>query len=205
VRWFWVFLLTPYASPAQTTPLVSGVLLERDAPGSSGEFSLRAADDQVFRFRFDPRTQVEREGAAQDVAHLQSGDKVEVIPDRMPHADLRYAVSIRVTAAWQPLRAAQSGRKRPEPAGDERTFPAATLSFSGVVSLVSAERVVLRTRSGSDQSIALLKQTRYRDDGALVDAAALKPNMRVFVEAGESPFGDVEAYQIVWGRILQPK
>ena len=38
-----------------------------------------------------------------------------------------------------------------------------------------------------------------------VDAAAVQPNMRVFVQAGKSLNGEVEAYQVIWGRIMQPE
>jgi hypothetical protein len=43
------------------------------------------------------------------------------------------------------------------------------------------------------------------DGGEVVDAAALKPNTRVFVQAGKTFYDQVEAYQVVWGEILGPK
>ena len=39
----------------------------------------------------------------------------------------------------------------------------------------------------------------------LVDAATLKPNMRVFVRAGKDLYDQVEAYQVIWGTILDPR
>jgi len=38
----------------------------------------------------------------------------------------------------------------------------------------------------------------------MVEAADLKPNTRVFVRAGKNLEDQIEAYQIVWGEILQP-
>ena len=35
--------------------------------------------------------------------------------------------------------------------------------------------------------------------------ASLKPNMRVFVRAGKDLYDQVEAYQVIWGKILDPK
>jgi hypothetical protein len=65
--------------------------------------------------------------------------------------------------------------------------------------------VVLHTREAGDLSIQLRKDTRYLADGQLVDAASLKPNMRVFVRAGKDLYNDVEAYQVIWGSILTPR
>jgi hypothetical protein len=200
MRFFWVVLLFPLAAAPQTGTQVAGVLLDRDAPAPSGEIGVRAPDNQVFRYRFDPQTRVDRDGAPLDVARLNPGDKIEVVSDRMPHADMPYAQAIHVTL--NAPRAPSALRSRPEPI-EYRPDP--DLSFSGVVSRLSAARVVLRMRGGADQTILLLQNTRYMDSGSLVDAAALKPNMRVYVQAGKSLYGDVEAYQVIWGQIFQPK
>lgn len=203
MRFLWVVLLFPLVAAPQTGALVSGVLLERDAQTASGQFSVRAADDQVFRYLFDPETYVERDDVTTDVARLEPGDQVEVVSDRMPHADLRYAIAIHVLPSTPPRTSA--ARYRTETRVQDRQIPVGTLFFSGVVSRLSGARVVLRLRDGVDQTILLLKDTRYVDGGNVVDAAALKPNMRVFVQAGKSLYDEVEAYQVVWGQILQPK
>ena len=204
MRYFWVVLLFPLVAAPQTGALVGGVLLERDAPAASGEFAVRAADNQVFRYRFDPQTQVDRDGAAIDVARLEPGEKVEVVSDRMPHADLCYALAIHVTPSPPPV-APSAVRMRADARLGDRQAPVGTLFFSGVVSRLAGARVVLHMRDGANQTILLLKDTRYVDGGEVVDAAALKPNMRVFVQAGKSLYDEVEAYQVVWGRILQPQ
>src|SRR5450759_1465515 len=68
-----------------------------------------------------------------------------------------------------------------------------------------AARVVLHTRAAGDLSILLRKDTRYLADGQLVDAESLKPNMRVFVRAGKDLYNEIEAYQVIWGKILTPR
>ena len=79
------------------------------------------------------------------------------------------------------------------------------MTFSGVVSHLNDGRLVLRTRAAGEQTIQLRKDTRFLADGETVAATDLKTNMRVFVQAGKDVFGHVEAYQVVWGGILQPK
>ena len=58
-------------------------------------------------------------------------------------------------------------------------------------------RCLLRPHNPSD--------TRYLEDGQVVDLAQLKPNMRVFVRAGKDLYNEVEAYQVIWGKILAPQ
>jgi hypothetical protein len=43
------------------------------------------------------------------------------------------------------------------------------------------------------------------DNGDTVEAADLRPNMRVFVRAGRNIYQQVEAYQVIWGKILEPR
>src|ERR1017187_9643276 len=122
VRFLWVVLVFPLVAAPQTGSLVSGVLLERDAQTASGQFSVRATDNQVFRYLFDPQTYVERDDVTIDVARLQPGDKVEVVSDRMPHADLRYALTIHVLPSTPP-RTPGAARPRPPPRPPPATAP----------------------------------------------------------------------------------
>lgn len=189
------------ASPA----LVRGVLLERDTPTGSGEFSVRAADNQVFRYHFDAKTYVERENRMIDVPRLQPGEKVEVVSDTVPGSVLRYARTIHVLQDQPPPRSLTAGRLRAYRTPAERSVPTGTLTYAGVVFRLTGERLVLHTREGGDQAILLRKDTRFLENGETVEAANLKPNMRVFVKAGKDLYDQVEAYQVIWGSILDPK
>jgi hypothetical protein len=200
MRFAWVVLLCPFAALPQDGARVGGVLLDRDGPAVTGEIGVRATDNQVFRYRFDSQTHVDRDGAAADIASLNPGDRVEVVSDHMPHADIAYALAIHVTPAAP--RAPAALRSLAEPV---EYHSGADLFFAGVIWRLSAARVVLRLRGGSDQTIVLLKSTRYMEGGSPVDGAALKPNMRVFVQAGKSLYGDVEAHEVIWGQIFQPE
>jgi len=204
MRTLWLFLLAPLIAGAQfPPPVLTGVVLERDAPAASGQFSVRAPDNQVYRYRFDGQTAVERDNLAAGVERLNPGEKVEVNSDAVAGSLLRYARTIRVVAPVAPLRIladTRLGNARPV----ERAPLTGTLAFSGVVSRLNGRRLVLHTRGG-EQTILIRQDTRYVSNGDTVEAAELQPNMRVFVRAGKNLYQQVEAYQVIWGKIFEPR
>jgi len=206
MRLFPIVLCLPVALLAQTATSayqVRGILLERDPQTITGEFSLRAADNQVFRFRFDGKTSVEREQRSIEVARLEPGEEIEVATD-VQGSLLRYATGVQVLRSPTPPRLLSAGRVRIYRNPIDRVIPAGTLAFSGVVSRLNGERVILHTRASGDQTILLRQDTRYVDNGDVVDSTDLKPTMRVFVRAGKTLYNEIEAYQVVWGQILMP-
>jgi hypothetical protein len=123
------------------------------------------------------------------------------VSDRAPGFTLRYIRTLHVVQATPPPRPVPTGRPLPyNPRLD--TTRTGNLTYSGVIYRINAERVVLHMREGGDLAILLRKDTRYLEDGQVVDFAQLKPNMRVFVRAGKDLYNDVEAYQVIWGAIL---
>jgi hypothetical protein len=199
-------------APPPSAALVRGVLLERDAQAAEGEFAVRLADNRVFRYRFDTKTYVEREHDLIDVARLRPGEKVEVVSDSIPGFVLRYARTIHViedpsspslTGTTQGpttlgrYRAYRSVEER------ERTLPTGNLTYAGIVSRITQDRLVLHTRDG-EQTLFVGKETRFVADGALVAAETLKLNTRVFIRAGKDLYDQVQAYQVIWGSILSP-
>ena len=205
--WFPVLLAAQTVAPPG---VLRGVLLERDPQTVSGEFSVRAADNRVFRFLFDAKSYVERDQQPIEVSRLQPGEAVEVVSDEAPGSLLRYARSIHVLPSAAPARPLSQGRVRANRSSAdrlmaERAIPAGTMAFSGVVFRLNSDHVVLHTREAGDQTILLRQDTRYLEDGDLVEFNQLKPNMRVFVRAGRTLYNEIEAYQVIWGRILQPR
>lgn len=200
---------------AQATPpsaeIARGVLLERDTAASEGQFSIRADDNRVFRFRYDAHTYVVRDSRLIDAPGLTPGEEVEVISDSVAGSLVRYARDVHVVTE-----APRPPRVRPVAASANRmlsmdpldaylsTLPTGNLTFSGVVYRVNGERVVLHTREG-DQPILLRRDTKYVEDGESVGLASLKPNTRVFIRAGKDLWDQVEAYQVMWGGILEPR
>ncbi len=191
-------------TPADTGPM-RGVLLERDAEPAGGEFSIRAADYHVFRYRFDAKTSVDRDGQSIDVPRLKPGEKLEVTVAAAGDDPVPYARSIHVTVPLPTTarHAPAPARLHPYNAQEERMQPKGDLAFSGVIVRLNDAHLVLRTRSAGEQTIMLRQDTRYLENGALVALAALKPTMLVFVRGGKNLSGDVEGYQVIWGSILQ--
>ncbi|HEV3331845.1 MAG TPA: hypothetical protein VG096_12730 [Bryobacteraceae bacterium] len=204
-RWLLLFPAALAAQPPQSVALLSGVLLERDTQAAAGEFAVRASDNQVFRYRFDAKTYVEREQLPSSVARLQPGDKVQVISDEVSGTLLRYARTIHVLETPPPTRPVSQGRLRVYRSLEERAIPTGTLTYAGVIFRLNAERMVIHTRGAGDQTILLRQDTRYLEDGDTVEPGVLRTNMRVFVRAGRTLFNEIEAYQVVWGQILMPR
>jgi hypothetical protein len=192
-----------YAQSRNASPLIRGVLVERgELP--SGELTVRTADNQIFHYRFDSKTYVEREDRLIDVARLAPGDKVEVLSDEGPASAVRYARTVHVM-----LRDPTPPRSRSQDPFIRHTSldplqPLSTMSLAGVVASLGQDWLVLHTRHAGNQTILLRRDTRYLGDGERVEHSDLHPNMRVFIRAGRNLFNEVEAYQIIWGQILQP-
>ena len=208
-----IVLLIPWMSAGQAAhpagapenaPLVRGVLLECDAR-AVGELSIRAADNRVLRYLFDAKTYGEREDRLIEPGRLVPGETVEVLSEAVAGNGLRYARTIHVIRPVPPPRPQTSGRLRAYDPKTEPAIRAGNITYAGVVFRLNSQRVVLHTRAAGDLSILLRKDTRYLADGQLVDAESLKPNMRVFVRAGKDLYNEVEAYQVIWGKILSPR
>ena len=193
--------------------MTHGVLLECDTPAPSGEFSIRASgSNQVYRFAFDAKTYVERQDQRVSMAAIDKGDTIEVVSDRDESAAVHYARTVHVIEARvTPPAPVSAGRYRlhrkpvePYQSPVEWMAPRGDLTFSGVIARLTSDRLVLHARLQGEQTILLRGDTRYLAGGELVDRADLRPNTRVFVRAGKNLQDQVEAYQIIWGEILEP-
>jgi hypothetical protein len=204
MRTWCLLLLAPLIAGAQfPPPELVGVLLERDADVVSGQFAVRAPDNQVYRFLFDARTLVERDTLTGNVERLNPGDKIAVESDAVAGSLLRFARAVRVLTPPAALELADTRLVTPARSAFERSPQTGNLTFAGVVSRLNSQSLVLRTRGG-EQTLLIRRDTRYVDNGDTVEAAELRPTMRVFVRAGRNVYEQVEAYQVIWGRILDP-
>lgn len=206
-RWA-AFLVAAGIVAAQQTPpvgIVRGTLIERD-DAKSGELIVRLPDNHVYSFQFDERTYVEKEKRPVAVAALEPGDSVEIVADASASPQRRYARTVKVIERTPP---APPYRVRLRRAPEERysmlddLFPRGNLTFAGIVASVGQDSFMLRTRNRT-QKILLRSDTRYSRDGVRVEASGLAVNTRVFVRAGKTIYGELQAFQVIWGDILKP-
>ena len=199
----WILAAQPPVSP--DSPLVAGVVLERDSAAAGGEFSIRAADNQVFRYAFNAKTYVERDELLIDIPCLRPGEKVEVLSERTSDFPLRYARTVHVIQeAPRAPRRVSAYRQHNLYQDDDPLFARGDMALAGVIQQLNPGQLVLRSKDG-DHTILLRQDTRYLENGAIVDAAALSLNMRVFVRAGRNIYNEIEGFQVVWGKILAPQ
>ncbi|MEO7650111.1 MAG: hypothetical protein ABIZ80_06560, partial [Bryobacteraceae bacterium] len=181
--------------------LIRGDLLESD----TASVTIRTAKNQVFLFRIDQKTYIERDDTRMYPAELRRGDALEVVADRDPQATVTYARLISVmTARSAPPRRLIENRRAPIQYTFESIVPRGLLTFSGMVLRLHEDRMTLRLKAGGEKLIRLRADTRYRRDGLEVEPPALQTGTRVFVRAGKSLDDELEAYEVVWGQILDP-
>ncbi len=199
-------LFTLALSAQDSIPLgyVRGVLMDCDTT-QMGDFSVRAAStSQVLRFTFDRRTYVERDKLHITMALLQKGDAVEVVSDRVAGASARYARTVHVVGDEPVLRPLQSASTLRRVRPIDRIAPRGDLTYAGVISRLSDDELVLRTRRDGEKIFARRIDTYYLERGMLVEGSALQLNTRVFVRAGRNLDQELEVYQVIWGEILEP-
>jgi hypothetical protein len=110
---------------------------------------------------------------------------------------------LRVVAP-QPARS-PSRAKQLEQRHSDLIQPRGDRTISGVVVRNESGQLTLRTRQGDETTLTLRPGTRYLGDGLRMDAGDLAVNMRVSVRAGRTLRGELEAYQVVWGDMLDPR
>jgi hypothetical protein len=215
MRWGVLALLGCGALAAQTPPTAvpaplltaRGVVLERDTAIAGGEFSIRLDSFEVLRYKFDANTRVQRDAYPISIPALHPGEQVEVSSDAVAGSLLRYARTVRVVVDLK-QQAYRSRRHTPDFGelfgASDPLFARGDMALSGVVARIQPGRLVLHTHDG-ERTILLRDDTRYLENGEVATAAALRPNLHVFVRAGRNLYDEVEGYQVVWGSILEPK
>jgi len=207
LRFFGLVLLalTLIAQPQAPIGLVHGRLLECQSSAGSGELTIRTADNQVFRFAFDDKTYFEREQERSFPVRLERGDWLEIVSDKTPGSALRYARTVHVIEPKAQARGRPVARITAYRGPVDPLFPLGDMTFSGVVERLNGERLVLHTRTDGEKTILLRRDTTFLADGDPVESSALQPNIRVFVLAGKNLENQIEAYQVIWGEILEPR
>lgn len=185
--------------------VLRGELLAWAGGTRAGEVTFRNADDHVYQCTFDGKTYFERSNERIAVSAMQKGDRVEVLADHKDGTGLCYARTIQVIDA--PVARTLPGmrpRLRLSSNPTELFAPRGDLTFAGVVLRINPDSLVLRMRTNEHKTIHLRADTRYLSDGQALNRTNLEVNTRVFIRAGKNLDDELEAYQVVWGQVLQP-
>jgi hypothetical protein len=151
---------------------------------------------------------------------IEKGDLLEIVSDRVPTGSLGYARTVHVIGQpAQPRRTLSAGRyaarraaaaSHPWDTAADRSvldsiIPRGDLTFTGIASRVDADRIVIRTRKDGDKTLMFVLDTQFLENGLSVPVSALKPGTRVFVRGTRNFENELQAYQVVWGEILEPR
>jgi hypothetical protein len=185
--------------------IIHGELISWKGATGSGELHV-SNEGRSYQCGFDAKTYFERDGQRIAPPAMANGDRLEIVADRKPGTTVCYARTVHVLSPHNsritPIDR-YGFRTWPDPT--EQWFPRGDMTFSGVVMRLDSHAVTIRTRNDGEQRLMLRSDTRYLGNGIRVDAHALKPNMRVFIRAGRNLDDEVEAYQVIWGKIVQPE
>lgn len=184
-------------------PLSSGVFVEWTGSDSGGSFSFRTAAQSTFECAFTGRTYFEKEHRRTRVSLIPAGEPVEVLSERLANPPSCRALIVRVGQQAHPQGAGTF--RKPWATPTEAFAPRGNMLLAGVVVRVDQPYIWLRTRDGKSHVIVIRPDTRISAEGTIVGRDAIPFNRPVFVRAGRSMDGDIEAYTMVWGDILLPK
>jgi hypothetical protein len=190
---------------AQTQP--PGVLRGFLMPGGNTvEHFVVRSNGNEFPFRRDCLTWVERDQQRIGFTDLRPGEHIEVICDRddpIPH----YARVIHVITEAQRRAITRSSYESYRLPNNpiESLAPRGDMVFSGFVSQLTGDAMLLQTRKDGVKTIYLRSDTRFLQGGLRVDAKELRPHTRIFVRAGTTLDNEIVAFQVVWGPILVPE
>jgi hypothetical protein len=91
------------------------------------------------------------------------------------------------------------------PAMVDNAFPRGSLTFAGVVLRCTPDRLLVRTHKDGTRIFLLRGDTSYLVNGTQGDSTDLPVHAHVFIRAGRGLEDELEAYQVVWGVIVQPR
>ncbi len=199
-----VFALAAFAADEAPVGIVRGDLVAWEGAPTAGEMKI-ANKGRVYQCGFDAKTYFERDNQRVAPGALAAGDRLEVVADHKPGATACYARTVHVieSNAGTPQGFRARARRWPDPT--EAWAPRGDMTFSGLVIAMTADALTLRMRTGGEQTLALRPDTRYLGNGVRVDPRALKLHTRVFVRAGRNLDDEIEAYQVIWGKIVEPE
>jgi hypothetical protein len=196
--------IDPSADSMEMPPgLFRGAFVAWSGTAAGGDLVIRPTPSVDLFCHFDAHSYIERDHRRIAVASLGVGERLEILADHKPGSSMCYARTVAVIDTIAE-RASERTRQAKPPAGVTRSSfftPLGDRTLAGRVVQCTARALTLRTRAG-ETTLALRPDTRYLDDGVRAGPRELHVNTRVFVRAGKTIEGVLEAYQVMWGEIL---
>lgn len=196
--------MTAFAQTEMPVGLFRGALMVAGA----GDLSLRqtsgAASGEILVCHYDSHSVVERDQRAARMSSLEPGELVQILADRKPGSHACYARIVEVVnPAMELVKARERARaaKAAEVRATAAFTPRGDRDLAGVVVRCDGRTLILRTREG-ESTLLLRPDTRYLQDGLRMDT--VKVNARVSVRAGIDIYGNLQAYQVLWGSFDSP-
>jgi hypothetical protein len=203
----WIIALTAASALAQDngpSGFLHGDLMSWTGTPRGGQFTFHVVPDHLYFCSYDERTYIERENQRITMASAEQGDRLEIVSDRKQGSAQCYARTVHILE--NPRTYVVPGvRPRPPAAKTSPLRPHADLSLSGAVYRITPGALILRSRSGDRQLVRLRPDTSFFAEGQAADPSNLQVNQVVYVRAARTMYGEVEAYQVIWGDILQPE
>ena len=200
----WMLMVLSLPLAAQEGPkfeILRGELLKWDVAGS---FNLRTRDYRLHECTFDTGTYFTSRGSQIAPAEIRAGNIVELVSDREKEKSGCYATTVYVLAKLtEPFHAYRQALGRQQGVLDH-IFPRGRLTFSGIILEKSDNSFVLKTRTQGRKVLRLREDTNFAKDGKGADSKILEINSLVFVRAGESFDGSLEAYHVIRGKMINP-
>jgi|SRR5579884_194972 len=203
-----VFLGATCAPAQENAPIgiVRGDFLAWSGTQQRGVVTLLSADQRVLACGFDDKTWFEHDDAPVSIRAAHAGDHLEIVADRRPFSAACYARTVQIVDVALPRRTASGKpRLRSYSLATEPLAPRGDITFAGIVTGIDGSRITVRTRAEGREVFLLRPDTRYLGGGFPRERASLARQMLVYVRAGRNVDGDIEAYTIVWGSILDPR
>ena len=196
-------LLANLASAAEMpSGIFRGKLAAIEGSATSGQLSAQDPAGAAYSCDYDARSYFELDKTRVSVTRLAPGDSIEVLADRKPGTRNCYARIVHLQAV------VLSRRTAPTPARPVRASDflpqRGDRTFAGIVLRREGSWLTLKTRAG-ERTLLIRSDTRFLNEGAKLDATALPVNTHVFVRAGRNSSGEMEAFQVMWGELVNPR
>jgi hypothetical protein len=201
-----ILLATATIAAQENAPIgiLRGDLIAWSGTSRAGLLTFRNADNRTLECGFDDKTWFERENEHIVISAMRAGDHLELVADHKPPSTKCYARTVQILDNVLPRRTS-SGKPglRFHNSATELFAPRGDMTFAGVVMGINGNWLTLLTRNKERHVLLLRPDTRYLGEGLPQERSKLAPQTLVFVRAGRNLDGDIEAYSILWGEILE--